>query len=233
VDPKAEAFYGWSGYNSNLDNPILNKDPLGDIVHPVLAAGIAAFIVDGVMQVGNNLRNGDPAFKNYSLASGLISAGSAMLTVATITMLPVTLTVAESVAVGSGVSGVGGALESATKQIVSPDKNDDGTYEKFSGQKVVVDGVVAAATAGHAELGEAMYKTVVSGVKEEAMGGAIINLTGEINENVCQAIASATIAESKPKPKPNASTKQNPNTNKQPTGGRSVSIGGGTYISED
>jgi hypothetical protein len=30
VDPKAEAFYGWSGYNSNLDNPILNKDPLGD-----------------------------------------------------------------------------------------------------------------------------------------------------------------------------------------------------------
>jgi hypothetical protein len=31
VDPKAEAFYGWSGYNSNLDNPILNKDPLGDV----------------------------------------------------------------------------------------------------------------------------------------------------------------------------------------------------------
>jgi hypothetical protein len=31
VDPKAEAFYGWSGYNSNLDNPILNKDPEGDV----------------------------------------------------------------------------------------------------------------------------------------------------------------------------------------------------------
>jgi hypothetical protein len=36
VDPKAEAFYGWSGYNSNLDNPILNKDPEGDICIPCL-----------------------------------------------------------------------------------------------------------------------------------------------------------------------------------------------------
>ena len=30
VDPKAEAFYGWSPYHSNLGNPILNRDPEGD-----------------------------------------------------------------------------------------------------------------------------------------------------------------------------------------------------------
>ncbi|QQS29175.1 MAG: hypothetical protein IPM47_20455 [Sphingobacteriales bacterium] len=30
IDPKAEEFYAWSPYNSNLDNPILLNDPKGD-----------------------------------------------------------------------------------------------------------------------------------------------------------------------------------------------------------
>ena len=30
IDPKAEEFYGWSGYHSNLGNPVLNVDTKGD-----------------------------------------------------------------------------------------------------------------------------------------------------------------------------------------------------------
>jgi RHS repeat-associated protein len=54
VDPKAEAFYGWSGYNSNLDNPILNKDPEGDICVPCLTA-IGGGLIAGAVEFGTQL----------------------------------------------------------------------------------------------------------------------------------------------------------------------------------
>jgi hypothetical protein len=75
VDPKAEEFYGWSGYNSNLDNPILNKDPEGDCPNCIAGAIIAALADYGVQVVGNIHKTGlnREAFTEISWSSVILS----------------------------------------------------------------------------------------------------------------------------------------------------------------
>ena len=58
IDPEVEQFEAWSPYNSNLDNPILNSDPDGDICIPCLTALGGAIIGGGVELGGQLIANG-------------------------------------------------------------------------------------------------------------------------------------------------------------------------------
>ncbi len=208
IDPEVEQFEAWSSYNSNLDNPIRYEDKDGDTpitLGPAVAAGVVAIAVDVAFQVGTNLYNDQPAFKDFSYSSAFISGGAAFGTVLTGGLvLGASATAGQTVVVGATTGGLFGAGESAAKQYV-----ENGSIDP---SKTITDGFVSTVTAGYCEGGQQMFGMFTKGETIEKAGqyakDAMFNTVGEVTENTGQGIGD----EVRERNKTSSSTKTQSNT---------------------
>ena len=189
-----------------MGNPVRYDDPKGDTPTwgPALVAAGVAFAVDLGFQAAKNVANGKPINHKLNFTSAGISAGAAFTTVLTVGLInPVTSVGA--VAVGVTVSGAMGAGESATKQVFTPETGADGNPVPFSTSKVATDAAISAATGGHSETSQQIYKTIANTETAKKVGEFLLNAAGEFTENANQNIVQSIVEQSnrpKPKPKP-------------------------------
>jgi hypothetical protein len=208
VDPKAEAFYGWSGYNSNLDNPILNKDPLGDcpwclvaeILKDAAIAGLASAGVDLGFQAGahymekGTMEGFDPSWSSVgiSLGSGATGVGIAGVFEKNLSQ-KVLLGVAASRVTDFAV----GTAESAAKQATSGDG-------KVSIIKAGTDGAIDAVGGQYFDTAKDIYKKVEAATTKplpDIVQKTVFPISNETTTNAVQNIVdSKKEAKSKPAP---------------------------------
>jgi hypothetical protein len=212
VDPKAEAFYGWSGYNSNLDNPILNKDPLGDcplcppaavlgeILKDALIVGGVSAGVDLAFQAGEHyMEKGslegftvNKSSIGISFASGTTGVGIAAVFEKNLSQ-KVLLGVAASRVTDFAV----GTAESAAKQATSGDG-------KVSIIKAGTDGAIDAVGGQYFDTAKDIYKKVEAATTKplpDIVQKTVFPISNETTTNAVQNIVdSKKEAKSKPAP---------------------------------
>jgi len=202
VDPKAEAFYGWSGYNSNLDNPILNKDPEGDICLPclMLAGAVISAGVEYAFQVGGNVA--EKGFTKEALVpSSIVDIGISFAAGGTgAGMLASVEKSAATRLIGFGLNRAidftVGTGESAAKQA------SEKGFENIDMSKAAADGVIDLLAGGHADSGAKMLKTDLGVSELPQKFEAVFSTVAEVNSNTGQKIKDSGTKQTTPtKPK--------------------------------
>ena len=118
-DPKAEEFYGWSPYHSNMDNPVRYQDPEGDFPWNIVIGAAVGAAADFGFQVAEGLASGKgvtESIKDVNYRSVGISAVAGGLSGGLSAFAPKTTAIKVAKAVAETALN---AVESAAKQVTS------------------------------------------------------------------------------------------------------------------